>query len=158
METIVTTRRPKYLSERAICLMEFKNAAGHVYASIWFDPIRSLICDVWDGAAGTPENFKLVLLDVIKFIKYHKAKYWLADLGGMKGGFQKNEEWIKTFVMVEVEKAGVIREAVVMPGDIFATFSAKNTVTFLKAASGTYKRLTIESFKDVATAWDWICK
>lgn len=156
METIVTTPKPKYLSELAICLMEFKNASGRVYASIWWDPTYRLIVDVWEGAAGTPENFKAVLLKVLDFVKEFKAKRWLAELSGMQGGFQKNEEWLKSFVMVKAEELGIEAEAVVMPGDIFATFSTKNTVTFLKANSGSYKRLRIEAFSEVGKAWEWL--
>jgi len=155
METLL--KAPRHLSN-AVLLAEFKNAAGRVYASIWYDASLNLICDYWEGAAGTPGNFQAVLLDVIKFAKQHKAKRWLADLGGMQGGFQKNEDWLKTFVMVEAEKAGITSEAVVMPGDVFAKFSAQKTAAFLKGASGAYNRLTIEAFQHAEKALEWLIK
>lgn len=107
---------------------EFKKENGVLYAQVSIDRQRAILQDTWLGGFDTQENFRKVLSFIASQIEEQKIVGWLADLREMEGYFDESSEWLSQELMPRAINAGLLKEAIVLPKNVFARLSTKETV------------------------------
>jgi hypothetical protein len=130
-------------------LEKLQKENGTVYVTIKHDEQINAIVDVWDGFYGNVENFNRALKRVAELIEKHRCPYWLADLRNLQGPFNNSSAFIVNEVMPKAIKAGLKKEAVVMPANFFAELSTKQTTDKIG-------NLEIKIFGDIEAARNWL--
>ncbi|TRX61842.1 hypothetical protein FNH22_03445 [Fulvivirga sp. M361] len=130
-------------------LKEFKDTSGKAYAIVHYEEETDIISDVWNGVFGSQDNFKEVLVYVQEQILARNIKKWLADLRNMQGSFDGSKDWIAEEIMSKLIKNGELFQAIVLPNNIFAKLSARDTI---KKVSN----YELKQFHDPEEARNWL--
>jgi hypothetical protein len=109
----------------------FRKENGKIYATIGIDEELNAVVDVWEGYFGSIENFNKVLLRMTEILEERHYPYWLADLRNLEGPFTASSAYIVNEIVPRLMKAGLKREAIVLPENLFAETSVKDTVQVL---------------------------
>jgi hypothetical protein len=109
-------------------LHKFKSTAQEIYLTIAVDLEMQCVMDTWQGSFGLQENFKNGMEAVVKVLAEYGYSKWLADLSNMKGAWDSSREWMLNELLPKAVEAGLRHEAIVLPKDIFAKLSTKDTI------------------------------
>lgn len=96
-------------------LRSFRVQGGITYAVVGHNPVNRLLSDIWFGDFHQQRDFQLVLEYIASQFEAGQYEYWLADLRFMASSFHNSHDWLVNTLMPRVFKAGLIREAVVLP-------------------------------------------
>ena len=130
-------------------LQEFKTTSDDVYAKVYYDEEKNTITDVWEGAFGTQENFRTVILYMSDQILSRGITRWLADLRDMNGSFDGSRDWMTQEIMPKLIQNGLLFEAIVLPKNIFAKLSTRDAI--MKIAN-----FELRQFDNVEAAKAWL--
>ena len=130
-------------------LQEFKTTSDDVYAKVYYDEEKNTITDVWEGAFGTQENFRTVILYMSDQILSRGITKWLADLRDMNGSFDGSRDWMTQEIMPKLIQNGLLFEAIVLPKNIFAKLSTRDAI--MKIAN-----FELRQFDSVEAAKAWL--
>ena len=130
-------------------LQEFKTTSDDVYAKVYYDEEKNTITDVWEGAFGTQENFRTVILYMSDQILSRGITKWLADLRDMHGSFDGSRDWMTQEIMPKLIQNGLLFEAIVLPKNIFAKLSTRDAI--MKIAN-----FELRQFDNVEAAKAWL--
>lgn len=122
---------------------------GVVYAKVSIDNEYNCIMDIWEGPFGSQENFRNVLKDIGDLIVKKGITRWLADLRNLQGSFDSSSDFLLEEIMPRVIRSGLLREAVVLPKDIFSKLSATDAIKRLN-------NFEIRQFDDLEKAKEWL--
>ncbi len=130
---------------------ELLNKAGKPYLKITADPTTGIVKDVWNGAFGSQDNFKMGINAVLEILREGEGKYWgwLADLRHMEGSFTSSQEWMGTYAMPLASQYGLRFEAIVLPQNIFSKMSTSETAVKVK-------NIQLQQFGDYELAQKWL--
>ncbi|MEQ8934332.1 MAG: hypothetical protein RIE56_00890, partial [Amphiplicatus sp.] len=110
----------------------FRRENDQVYAIVGASPGIKVVADAWFGRYDSQIEFQQVLSHILDLFRTGKYSFWLADLRMMATDFRDSERWLVAYLMPEIIKAGLVREAVVLPDervqiegeDVFRTASS----------------------------------
>jgi hypothetical protein len=130
---------------------EFRNSAGEVYVTVFYDDETKCTVDIWTGKFDSIENFTYGLMAVLSNIKQFKAKKWLADLSEIEGDFEFAKSFIAETIVPQAMSHGLQFEALVLPDNIFAMLSVQETLQKIN-------NLEIRIFGTVDEAKQWLAE
>ena len=133
----------------------FRRDNDQVYAIVGASPAIKVVADAWFSRYDSQIEFQQVLSHVLDLFRTGKYSFWLADLRMMATDFRDSERWLVSYLMPELIKAGLVREAVVLPDervqiegeDVFRTASS----ALKSIADG-----RVRAFRDLALARRWL--
>ncbi len=133
----------------------FYRANDQIYAIVGDNPDDGLISDVWFNHFDSQANFKAVLNYIVTLFEQGRYRYWLADLRFLASDFGPSEPWLVKELMPRFIRAGLAREAVVLPSsaveaegeDVYKTAS----LALQEIADG-----RVRGFTDIAHAKAWL--
>jgi hypothetical protein len=133
----------------------FYRKNDQVYAIVGMNPALMVISDIWFDTFDTQEEFRAVLQHICDKFRSGAFRYWLADLRFLRSGFAESEDWLVKTLMPEVIKAGLVREAVVLP-DAAIHKEGEDAYT---AASRSLREVAdgrVRGFTDINLAKKWL--
>lgn len=133
----------------------FRRENDQVYAIVGTNRDLAVVSDTWFGRFDSQVEFQQVLTHILDLFREGRFRYWLADLRMLATDFRDSERWLVSHLMPEMFKAGLVREAVVVPDeavqiegeDVYRTASS----ALRQIADG-----RVRGFKDIALARRWL--
>ncbi|MEE2690216.1 MAG: hypothetical protein VX640_01630 [Pseudomonadota bacterium] len=133
----------------------FRRANDQVYAIVGANPAMKIVSDTWFGRYDSQIEFQQVLTHILDLFRGGRYSYWLADIRMMATDFRDSERWLVSYLMPEMIKAGLVREAVVVPDE---TVQVEGEDVFRTASSAlrTIADGRVRAFKDIKLARQWL--
>lgn len=128
---------------------KFYTSAGTLYATVNIDLDENMISDTWTNNFGSQDNFKKVLLYIVDKIEQYRLTKWLANLTDMNGSFDSSRDWLAKEIMPSAIGAGLMKEAVVLPKNIFAKLSTTDTIMRIN-------NFELRQFASINEAQQWL--
>ncbi|WP_375211407.1 hypothetical protein [Hyphococcus sp.] len=135
----------------------FHRTNDQIYAIVGDNPEEGLVSDVWFNHFDSQADFQAVLDYVATLFEQGRYSYWLADLRFLASDFGPSEPWLVKELMPRVIRAGLAREAVVLPS---SAVEAEGEDVY-KTASQALQDIAdgrVRGFTDIALAKTWLFK
>jgi hypothetical protein len=132
-------------------IAHFEKTKG-VYCTVITDIKKSLINDTWEGSFANQPNFIQVVNYIKDRVKDHKITLWLANLKNMEGVFDSSRDHLTNIVMPGVIRAGLKKEAIVLPKAFSATLTTRDALQKVEQVG----KLSIGHFADEEDAITWL--
>jgi len=98
-------------------LKAFRLETGSTYAIVLHNPETRVISNRWFGDPGGDEGFRRVVDCIAANFETGAYSYWLADQRYLSRSYAGSVDWLAESAMPRIIRAGLIREAVVVPPD-----------------------------------------
>lgn len=136
-------------------LQIFHNANGFPYAVVGGNRATKVISDRWLGGFDALHEFRDVLEFICEQFEAGDYRFWLADLRLLNTGFFHSDDWLAGHVFPRAIKAGLEREAVVLP----ARRDKPMQYDVFGSGSSALKKITdgrVRGFTDIDEAKSWL--
>lgn len=131
-------------------IVETYNKGQKLIHTIDLSNVKSkVLVHTWIGFRTSDEFIEICDGHLYDFFKTNACTKILVDISKMTGSFDGVNDWMATYFMPKLMKAGFNCSAVVLPKDVFAQISVEN---WEQKVSG----FTTRNFGDYYTALNWI--
>lgn len=133
----------------------FHRKNNQIYAIIGVNAEKGLVSDVWFDHFDSQAEFQTVLDYIAELFETGRYRYWLADLRFLASDFSASENWLVKELAPRVIRAGLVREAVVLPKSVVETEGED----VYKTASRALREIAdgrVRGFTNIALAKAWL--